>query len=641
MPNSLYTALSGLQANESWISVIGNNLANSSTTGYKSSRAIFADAFSQTLRSGSLPNGTIGGRNPMQIGTGVGLADIGRDFAQGALSSTGRDFDLALQGRGNFMLSNGTQTFYTRVGTFGLDAAGRLVDQRTGLRVLDLASNPITLDTTTPFAPSQTGNISFAGNLPATITGPLAQVLKSAGAFDEGTAPQLTGSVATNSFSVPVGETWTMTIAVDGTAPQTVNIPGQAAPYTAQDIANIINALPAGSVTAADVGGAVQLTSNRTGTPASLLVSPGTTAHDAASLLGLSLSQVNGTQTGATAATDLNSLPTNIVDYQNGDVITVSGNDTDGTPISASFIYGAANNGTTVGDLTNFIDNAFPNATANFDPATGLIGLTADTTGVTSLSMTVTDQSGTGRTDWAQHAFTVSTAGADPDKATTSIEVFDRAGTAHTVVLEFERQDNGSWTVTPTSTDGTISSAPITGLTFAQDGTIATLPPTSSFSIAFPGQSAMAVALDFGSQGAVDGLTQFGSTTTAYASGQDGYGVGDLSNISVNTDGAVMGFYTNGQSRALANVGIATFVNDAGLSEVGANLWVESLNSGARSITKGTQGGAGQVIGGALEGSNVSVSEEFVGMIQAQRAYQANARVISTTNELLQTLINL
>jgi hypothetical protein len=104
---------------------------------------------------------------------------------------------------------------------------GRLVDQRTGLRVLDLASNPITLDTTTPFSPLPTGNISFDGNLPATITGPLAQVLRSAGGFEQGTAPVMLGSVATNSFSVPVGETWTMEIAVDGAAPQTVNIPGQ------------------------------------------------------------------------------------------------------------------------------------------------------------------------------------------------------------------------------------------------------------------------------------------------------------------------------------------------------------------------------------------------------------------------------
>ena len=96
MTSALYSALSGLQAHENWIGVIGNNLANASTSGFKSSRATFADQFSQTLRFASLPTGTTGGRNPVQIGLGVTLADIGRDMSQGALTSTGRVFDLAL-----------------------------------------------------------------------------------------------------------------------------------------------------------------------------------------------------------------------------------------------------------------------------------------------------------------------------------------------------------------------------------------------------------------------------------------------------------------------------------------------------------------------------------------------------------------
>ncbi|HEX6243761.1 MAG TPA: flagellar hook-basal body complex protein, partial [Polyangiales bacterium] len=137
MASSLFTALSGLKTHEDWISVIGNNLANSNTTGFKSSRAIFSDQFSQTLRFASLPSGSLGGRNPMQIGLGVQLADIGRDFGQGALATTGRTFDLALNGEGHFMLSDGLNTLYSRVGTFGLDATSRLVDQRTGFRVLN------------------------------------------------------------------------------------------------------------------------------------------------------------------------------------------------------------------------------------------------------------------------------------------------------------------------------------------------------------------------------------------------------------------------------------------------------------------------------------------------------------------------
>src|SRR5215510_1253148 len=114
MTSALFAALSGLQAHESWLNVIGNNLSNSSTPGFKSSRAIFSDQFSQTLRFASQPSGNLGGRNPMQ------LAEIGRNMNQGALANTGRTFDLAMSGRGHFLLSDGSNTLYTRVGTFGL-----------------------------------------------------------------------------------------------------------------------------------------------------------------------------------------------------------------------------------------------------------------------------------------------------------------------------------------------------------------------------------------------------------------------------------------------------------------------------------------------------------------------------------------
>ena len=144
---SLFTALSGLKAHQDWIDVIGNNLANANTSGFKTSHASFSSSFHSTLRHASGPGGGMGGRNPVQIGMGVSLSDIGRDFGQGSLTGTGRVFDLALQGRGFFALSNGAQTMYTRVGTFGLDGQNNLVDQRTGYRVLDGSGSAITLDT--------------------------------------------------------------------------------------------------------------------------------------------------------------------------------------------------------------------------------------------------------------------------------------------------------------------------------------------------------------------------------------------------------------------------------------------------------------------------------------------------------------
>jgi flagellar hook protein FlgE len=639
MASSLFSALSGLQAHENWISVIGNNLANANTPGFKSSRAVFSDQFSQTLRFASLPSGNLGGRNPMQLGLGVQLADIGRDFNQGALANTGRTFDLALNGGGHFMVTDGINTLYTRVGTFGLDATSRLVDQRTGFRVLGINGQPLNLDTTSLFPPQATQRVSFAGNLPANVTGPLSQSLTSSAPFKQGTAASTTGSVATNSFAVPVGQTWTMEVIVDGGAPQVVSLAGQAAPYTAQDVANAINAQTTG-VTATDNAGAVSITTDRTGAARSLRIRSGASGLDLAGLTGMSLNQVAGTESVATLTTALNDLPTNITDYADGDVIEIAGVDTDGTPVLASFVYGAANNGTTVGDLVTFIDNAFPNATPTFDPVTGQLRIQADTTGVTNLSMTVTDSSGVGGTDWAQQAFIVTTPGTGPDRATTSIEVFDQAGTSHTVALTYERQDDGSWNIIPASTDGTVSGL-VSGLRFNQNGSIAALPGTPSFQVQFPGQSAQTVTLDFGTPGLFDGVTQFGQGASVFADFQDGYGVGELSNMSVNGDGDIQGFYTNGQIRVLAEIGVASFVNDNGLREVGDNLWTETPNSGVRTVSKGAQGRAGQVVGGALEGSNVAVAEEFVRLIEAQRGFQANARVITTTDEVLAELVNL
>ena len=641
MTSALFSALSGLQAHESWISVIGNNLANQGTPGYKSSRAVFSDQFSQTLRFASLPTGTLGGRNPMQIGLGVQLADIGRDFSQGALSNTGRTFDLALNGLGHFMTTDGINTLYTRVGTFGLDATSRLVDQRTGYRVLGVDGQAIDLDTTSLFPPRLTDGVSFAGNLPAVVTGPLAAVLTTSSAFKEGTPASMTGGVGTNSFSVPVGETWTMDLVVSGGAPMQVALPGQVAPYTAQDIVNILNAIPSSGMTAAAVGGAVQLTTNSTGASSSIKIVPGPSGQDIASLLGLSLSQINGTEMTATGTTALNDLPTNQTDYVSGDTIQINGIDQDGTPVLASFTYGAGNDGTTVDDLVTFIDGAFANASAAFNLATGQIEMTADQTGVTNLSLSLTDgNASTGVTNWDNHSFILTSVGTGPDEFSTSIEVFDEAGSSHTVTFTYERQDDLSWNISADSTDGTVSGL-VQGLRFNQNGSIAALPTSLDFSIQFPNQSPQTISLELGTPGLFDGVTQFGQAASVFADSQNGFGVGDLSNISVNGDGDIQGFYSNGQIRTMGEIGVATFINDNGLREIGQNMWADSPNSGIRTVSKGSQGKAGEVVGGALEQSNVQVAEEFVRLIQAQRGFQANARVITTTDEVLAELVNL
>jgi flagellar hook protein FlgE len=122
---------------------------------------------------------------------------------------------------------------------------------------------------------------------------------------------------------------------------------------------------------------------------------------------------------------------------------------------------------------------------------------------------------------------------------------------------------------------------------------------------------------------------------------QDGYGVGELASISVDGDGSIAGFYTNGQTRSLGDIGIAMFTNPEGLQQVSDNYFAASPNSGSPNLGPGSFAGAGAVVGGALENSNVDTAEQFVRLIEAQRGFQANARVITAQDEVLRDVVNL
>lgn len=639
MASSFLSALSGLRANQSWIDLIGNNLANSNTTGFKTSRALFADLLSRTFKPATPAIGSIGGTNPLQVGLGVQLASTDRLFSQGALNATGRTFDLALLGQGFFGLATGTETLYSRAGAFGLDENGTLVDLRSGYRVLGAGGAPVQIDTTSIFPPSATTQVSYSGNLPAVVTGPLAEELTSSTSFLEGTAAELTGT-ATGPFVVPANETWTMELVVNGGAPQQVAIAGTGAALTAQDVVNEINAQTEDVVASVGGGGEIVLTSERSGASSTVQVNAGTSGMDLKGLLGLG-DFVQGTETTATLATDLGDLTINLSDYQNGDVIDVSGTDADGTPVVAAFVYGT--DGTTVGDLVAFIDAQYAGSTAAFNPTTGEITVTADTTGEADLSLSIDDAPGqAGAADWESAFFSVTSNGTGPDTATTSIEIFDGAGTSHVLTGVYERQDDSSWTLTFSvpSGDGTVTSAPITGIMFNPDGSLNS-PSGGQVQIAFTNGGNLTVGLDLGTPGQFGGLTQFGSPTSVVAEDQDGFGAGELSGMEVAKDGTINGFYTNGQTQDLGSVGVATFVNPGGLEEVGDSYFRVTANSGNRTFGAADQSGAGEIVGGAIEGSNVDTAEEFVNLIQAQRAYQANARVVTVQDQILSDTVNL
>ncbi|HED65192.1 MAG TPA: flagellar hook-basal body complex protein [Planctomycetes bacterium] len=631
-------ALGALRANQNWIDVIGNNLANSATPGFKASRALFADLLSSTQRQATAPSGQIGGTNPLQVGLGVQLSSVDRRMEQGALDITGRPLDLALLGRGFFGVTDGRETLYSRVGTFGLDSSGNMVDLRTGNKVLNKAGATFQIDTSEVLPPSATTKMSFSGNLPAVVTGPLAEELTSSSAYQEGTAATMTGS-AGGPFTIPAGETWTMEFVINGGAPQQVSIQGTGVAMTAAEIVNEISNQTEDFTATVGTGETIELTSDRSGEKASIQTIAGTSGKDLKSLLGLS-DFAKGTEFIATSGTDLNDLTINIGDYSVGDQVSISGTDVDGSPVVAAFTYGV--DGTTLGELTSFLDTAFAQSDVVLDGSTGRISITAQQSGDANLSLAISDGGNqTGKSDWASGFFAVTTNGAGPDKVTTSREIFDTNGSSHVLTFDYERQEDGSWNldVSIPPTEGSVIQGSIQGITFNEDGSILT-PTGGQIEVQFNGLSSQTINLDLGTSGGFDGLTEFGDPASVIVDSQDGFSSGELSSMEVLADGSIQGFYTNGQTKVLGNFGITTFTNEEALESVGGNYFRGTANSGARTLGAGATNTAGEVVGGALETSNVDTAEEFVRLIQAQRGFQANARVVTVQDQLLSDVVN-
>ena len=135
MMRSLYSGVSGLQNHQIRMDVLGNNISNVNTTGFKKGRVNFQDLLSQTLSGAARPNDEVGGVNPKQVGLGMLVATIDTIHTQGSLQTTGVMTDVAIQGEGFFILQDGDKLFYTRAGAFGLDENGTLVNPANGMRV--------------------------------------------------------------------------------------------------------------------------------------------------------------------------------------------------------------------------------------------------------------------------------------------------------------------------------------------------------------------------------------------------------------------------------------------------------------------------------------------------------------------------
>lgn len=215
----------------------------------------------------------------------------------------------------------------------------------------------------------------------------------------------------------------------------------------------------------------------------------------------------------------------------------------------------------------------------------------------------------------------------------TSITVYDALGARHQVIFYFVKTADNQWDwYAYKSTDLTTQLGSGT-LTFNSDGSL------NSGDTANIALGSQAIQVDFSPD--VAKTTQYAADFSTLYQYQDGYPTGFLEGISIEADGIIYGHYTNGQTRQLYQVVLADFVNPSGLTKKGGNLYAQSPHSGEPLIGTPGSGGLGTIVPNSLEQSNVDLAEEFTKIIIYQRAFQANARVITTTDDMLGEVVNL
>ncbi len=233
---------------------------------------------------------------------------------------------------------------------------------------------------------------------------------------------------------------------------------------------------------------------------------------------------------------------------------------------------------------------------------------------------------------------------------TTSTVVYDSLGAAHDVTLAYYKTDVNEWSFSAYVDAGETGGTPgdlveiSTGtLNFNTDATLDTATSTvTSTAVTFDGAAAQTINFDFGMAATDEGnLTQDASASSVVEIDPDGNGAGSLASFDIANDGTITGVYTNGETRELGEVVLATFQSEQNLSRVGHNMYAATRESGAAAIGSADGGGRGVIHGYALEMSNVDIEKQFVKMIQSQKGYQASARVVSGADELLQELMQI
>jgi len=701
MVRSLYAGISGLRNHQTGLDVTGNNIANVNTVGFKCGRITFEESMSQLLQGASRPAGNAGGTNPLQVGLGMSVGSIDTMLTQGNLQTTGQITDLALEGTAYFAYSSGEGNFYSRNGALQLDSLGRLVSPTNGFRLQGMMAaydgtypaGSVIGDIRIPYGektPAQaTSFIRYACNLDSDSEG-LGTITHSnrfiAQAAEGDTMTSLIDEDG-NDLDIQVGDH--LTISVSSADPVSITVTeGMTLADFAAEMQNYLQTVTGGFITVDATGGnlTVDTSLEPTISITGLQVSsdrPGSTSYVSnafsfpSSIDGGTTETVTGLRVPATEDDELADIfdaSGQALGLEDGDVININGSvggDSIATT-SATFNDPADPDSIiTLGDLAELIQNAFSlpetdgtlydnqsvsvnNSDTDDDqlPDGSIVirGQREEAFAIDSISISATDSNSSTPTPQrfnANMAFTQTQAARDTGVQSTSIEVYDESGDAHTITTTFTHSGTpGEW-IWEVNTDGgeQIIGGSRGRITFGQNGSPSSFTfDDGSTSFRFDpmnGSNVVSIDLDVGTPGSYQGITQFRSESTTVAREQDGYPMGKLSEISIDEYGEISGVYTNGISKSIARIYVAEFNNAAGLLKVSDSMYSVSNNSGEAVLQRPGVGSATTIKPGALEMSNVDLATEFTNMITTQRGYQANARVITTSDSMLEELVQL
>ncbi|MDT8299987.1 MAG: flagellar hook-basal body complex protein [Sedimentisphaerales bacterium] len=666
MSFALSAGVTGLQAHQKMIDVAGNNLANVNTTAFKASSITFSELLSETVKKASQPTSTVGGTNPQQMGTGVGVAGINPNMTQGSIVNTGNPLDLALEGEGYFTVSDGQQNVFTRAGAFAVDANSIMVDPATGYRVQRIGAigesdgfqvagdSDLHVPYGTPMPAQLTSTVTLSGNLSsdATLTTAQTQVLGSDISYTSGGTQAVATTLISNldqySGTLSSGTITFSGYKPDGTALGSTPTADLTMPVTATTTMNdILTWLNTDEGTAA-VDEVQTISSTATGGTFTLSFGGQTTGaltwDDTAADIQTALEALSTIGAGNIVCAG-GPLPAGVTATfagtlagQDAALITVDNtNMTGGTASVAETTPGRAVQGVL-------------GSTATASLLNGQIRITDTASGYSKSDLTMA-YSGDGTLTMPGY-FEMLTVGGEEVKGV-NIMVYDSQGGKHVLSGAFVRTGTANtWDMVLSSMSGninqiTIPNRRVENITFDTTNgyytgvTGSSNPSEFVVSFAHDPLNPQTIALDFGSVGQLNGLTQFAGNSTAVAKDQDGYEAGQLSSVSVNNEGIVIGAFSNGIKKDIGAIQVSLFQNTSGLERIGNSYYTSTANSGVPVATQAMSGGAGSVHGGALEKSNSDVATQFVSMIQAQNGFQANARTIRVANDILRELSSL